>query len=486
VAVSLSGPYDSYFWTNLVLQLSRSEPIIRHAVIAISTLYEDFACRGRDLSRLQGNLFALSHYNTAVRKLREVQHEPIVLLACLLFICIEVFQDNKPQAITHCRHGLAILRSIQPTAVWARDYLTPIFQRLTSMPVIFGGYNPMLEPELPPLRPVPTEMVSMDEANTIAEELLNRTMQLICCGDEYRYGRLYGHEVSPILMARHAQLKKATQHFNESLERLGREILGQEGVYPPGLKMWYSCCEVRAEYCCIWGSLALDLDETSYDRFISRFSRITYLIRSLDGMMQQRELRHGPIFRFEISYLAIAHVTVMKCRDLATRLEALALVKTSGAVRESFWEADKMYLLGRRVIEVEHGLILDESDQPVGEVSWKDLPPENRRVRDSFFDNDAVLHTIHDGRVVSGKALGLIMRDSQGNIYLQYEFISVEPVSLASHLHASQWDLSYYTERCLYHQTDAHSRPILIKLDKAVIRPYFRQASSHNPKCIIA
>jgi hypothetical protein len=41
IATKLSGDFDSDFWSVLVLQLSQSEPAIRHAVSAISVIYKD-------------------------------------------------------------------------------------------------------------------------------------------------------------------------------------------------------------------------------------------------------------------------------------------------------------------------------------------------------------------------------------------------------------------------------------------------------------
>jgi hypothetical protein len=41
LAAKLDGQFDSKFWSKLVLQLSHSEPSIRHAVSAISVDYED-------------------------------------------------------------------------------------------------------------------------------------------------------------------------------------------------------------------------------------------------------------------------------------------------------------------------------------------------------------------------------------------------------------------------------------------------------------
>ena len=41
LAARLDGQFESKFWSKLVLQLSHSEPSIRHAVSAISVIYRD-------------------------------------------------------------------------------------------------------------------------------------------------------------------------------------------------------------------------------------------------------------------------------------------------------------------------------------------------------------------------------------------------------------------------------------------------------------
>lgn len=77
-------------------------------------------------------------------------------------------------------------------------------------------------------------------------------------------------------------------------------------------------------------------------------------------MRQQHEMQPGLKLQFEISYLVIAQVTVIKSRGTTIRLEALALVKTYDVVREGFWEADKLFQLGRRIVEVENGMTVDD------------------------------------------------------------------------------------------------------------------------------
>ncbi|KAK9770187.1 hypothetical protein SCAR479_13152 [Seiridium cardinale] len=91
----LSGPLDSYFWTHLVLQASNFEPTVRHSLVAISSLYEDSYCNAKTANQLHANTFALRHYNAAIENLRKLDNEPLTLLVCILFVCIEILQNNR-------------------------------------------------------------------------------------------------------------------------------------------------------------------------------------------------------------------------------------------------------------------------------------------------------------------------------------------------------------------------------------------------------
>ncbi|KAI1468967.1 uncharacterized protein F4812DRAFT_425323 [Daldinia caldariorum] len=60
-----------------------------------------------------------------------MNNEPLVLVACILFICIEVLQDNRDGAMQHCKRGVCILNNIEAAFPWRKEYLSPIFRRLT-------------------------------------------------------------------------------------------------------------------------------------------------------------------------------------------------------------------------------------------------------------------------------------------------------------------------------------------------------------------
>lgn len=68
-AATLTKPFDSHFWSSLVLQLSISEPAVRHASIAFASAYElCLPVRSRD--GMTGipprESFLLGQYNRAI------------------------------------------------------------------------------------------------------------------------------------------------------------------------------------------------------------------------------------------------------------------------------------------------------------------------------------------------------------------------------------------------------------------------------------
>ena len=102
-APMLRGNFSPEFWERKVLQAAVAEPSIRHAVIAIGAIHEDFS------SRLQIHdsdyeppiqAFALRQYTKAIRHLHQLmatqaQQLDFTLLACILFICFDSLLGNQ-------------------------------------------------------------------------------------------------------------------------------------------------------------------------------------------------------------------------------------------------------------------------------------------------------------------------------------------------------------------------------------------------------
>ncbi|KAH7144697.1 hypothetical protein DER46DRAFT_639667 [Fusarium sp. MPI-SDFR-AT-0072] len=106
ISPRLSSARDGYLWTHLVMQLSESEAVVKHTILSISSLFE--SSEGKSVAPYTER-FALQHYTQAIQRLKTIHSEPLVLLVCILFICVEYLLANNKIALQHCQHGLAIM-----------------------------------------------------------------------------------------------------------------------------------------------------------------------------------------------------------------------------------------------------------------------------------------------------------------------------------------------------------------------------------------
>lgn len=141
-APSLTGTFSSEFWGKKVVQMSMVEPAIRHAVIAIGAIHQDFVNRhycpeNRCDSALQ--TFAFRQYTKAISNLHSLMSTrshlmDLTLVSCILFICIDCLLGNHASAIIHLKAGLKILQNVKTqkghkgiaAEEWERHFSPPL------------------------------------------------------------------------------------------------------------------------------------------------------------------------------------------------------------------------------------------------------------------------------------------------------------------------------------------------------------------------
>ncbi|KAF2191044.1 hypothetical protein K469DRAFT_720016 [Zopfia rhizophila CBS 207.26] len=108
--------FDSDLWSQKILQLSHSEPAIKHGILALSTMHERFESTTPIFSA-KTNDFAFVQYMQAVKHSNDLltahQEGKVdvekVLIACIIFTCYENLAGNYRAANMHLRNGLRIL-----------------------------------------------------------------------------------------------------------------------------------------------------------------------------------------------------------------------------------------------------------------------------------------------------------------------------------------------------------------------------------------
>lgn len=397
---------DGYFWTHLVLQFSHFTPAVRHAVVAISALYEDFQNGSRIMRRRDGNLFALKHYNAAIRDVKATQDDQLVLLMCILFMCVECLQGDFEGSIRHSQHGALILDK-SGCSPWARNYLLPIFRRLAHSPFIMGAKLP----PGPSLTGFDTALP--DRFETIAQAQILLDMVVTKAGQYER-----GHY----------------EHSRESLElQLGEWRQRIADFESSGL-----CSDLSSQLAlvnmkarCERAEISLSMQqldtETDFDRNLKHFRSIVDLAScaaQLRSFLANNPLQ--PVFTFEVGFLSLLFFVVSKCRHLETRLKALSLIPLACVAKESLFDVGTLYRVARRIIEIEHDISLDDEEmssivQSCNSTTW---PPEERRVRGAPIDHELYAILSEDGTVTYRRTVWFLTRNDYGEVTRKKEYLT--------------------------------------------------------------
>ncbi|KAJ4022696.1 hypothetical protein NW766_001743 [Fusarium irregulare] len=376
----LSGSTDSYFWTHLVMQFSHFEPTVRHAVLSISSLYEEFARGSRITRQICGSTFAIGHYNAAIQQTKSLGDEQLILLLCVLFVCIEYLQGDIHAALQHCRHGIMILNNSGRPG-WARQHLVPIFRRLSLIPFFFGGIQSMRLPKLIGLNEaMPEEFTSIPEAQSFIDSLMFRVMEC----------NLDGHyDQRPTLVAQLDEWELKAR----SLEHVASTFFATDKYALYGM-------QIKHRVTSIYIQKPRQTTEMWYDQHLDDFRDLVNLARKAATAWDIAQQEHVPdsSFTFEMGLLPLTFFAVTKCRNLKVRTEALSLVSKLGPAKEGLFDVGTLYRAGRRQIELEHDILLDDSNMSV-EDGDKPLPSEEKRFFAVQVKHELEVISDTDGRI---------------------------------------------------------------------------------------
>ncbi|KAL4882146.1 hypothetical protein BJY04DRAFT_49524 [Aspergillus karnatakaensis] len=116
--------FDSTLWQKLVLQLSRSEPPVYHAIVALSAIHHNSEANGMPLatpanrSQNPWHQFAQDQLARSIKLLnqRRTSQDPrlreVILVCCLLFVLADLLRGLYENAFAHLRSGLRILKDL--------------------------------------------------------------------------------------------------------------------------------------------------------------------------------------------------------------------------------------------------------------------------------------------------------------------------------------------------------------------------------------
>jgi hypothetical protein len=421
VASGLSGPLKSSFWTHEVPRAAYSEPAVRYAVLAISSLYQHFGDqRQLCMAKTSPSEDAICHYNSAIKYLTTpgIVSLDTVLLVCILFVCTEFLCDNAQAAITHVSHGLSLVDSSKSSSD-----IASVLRHLAIFPHFFSHGVPNVPlPDYPDSLAVDGAFKTLSHAQECLDSLACHTVRLVRMVDHHRLG------IGPELQSRESgalkqkKLEEDLEIWRAAFYKLRRNLRSRTEH-----ELCLLLLEMRWLVARIWASTCLSSDEMIYDAYLASFSRIVEL--GLQAKVQMSFSGTAPgAFSFAMGFSPLLHFVVLKCRYLVLRLTAQTLMRALSCSRESLWDFATMSAIGTRIIEKEHGIPV-LSEEIVALQSSQDeqhvLPKDEQRVRDSALEADTEVWTDGQGTEMCRRKIRFLVKPGRGRVKAVYDWVTI-------------------------------------------------------------
>lgn len=348
----LGNILDSEFWGGLVMRLSVTEPVVRHAVLALSKLHEHIGAASCDEVAV-GPEFAFAEYGKSIDALRKWKGGPVVpLLACVLFVCIEFMLDNEEATKLHIFQGRQLLCALEDEAEHTRDMikreLVPMYTRLGLAAFLYGVRPPRVPQFLRiPLTP-PASYDDIAQARGHLYHILDEALRFSTSVKPQLYADTVDSQEMELLQAEQRRILLHLEQWNASFTVLttSQKMSQASSSVQSLLRMYYNAAV-------IWTSTALSTREVDYDAHISSFASIISHAASIINASRRGSRLQA--FSFETELVAPIYWTITKCRHPALRRAALRLLMRDElrGRRENLWHSQEAIAVSWRAIQIE-------------------------------------------------------------------------------------------------------------------------------------
>ena len=406
--VHLSSLLPVTFWNHFVLPMSANSLPVQYAILALAAQHKAYTELGQRQTIVTESqeIYPLSNYGKAIRWLhcliasessstRMVQE---TLVACLLFICLNILQGNDFGAMTHLNSGLHIIahlaKSLRGVYCDSDSCDAPIsqlietFQRLDLQAALYLGSHQIrsvatefgCRPNCPILKDYTRIFQSLEEARkALTEIVLSASHFMRSTAEPLKYlefEALDGRQKRQrhALHLRHTYIQNLHEWLRSFETYMSGLPLGRQKIE----KSQGSKCSISYAQTKIALSVCLTPDETEYDGYLPLFLNI---LRDAEDILFSTKLSHSqatglqhklsPLFDLEVSVIQPLYFTALKCRVSAVRYRAIALMYQTG--KEGVWDGALMARIA------EHAAKLEENQtHPINIEGTTAILEENR------------------------------------------------------------------------------------------------------------
>lgn len=399
-------------WHRLILQTSHSDPVVRHAAIAVGSIGERL--RIHNVLTLQNqdansyHSYARQQYQKAIKLLRQrlssrtEQSVLVALVSCYLFICFEFLQGNDAGACLHLESGVRIVRGIHEgtttleahdtsaTLGSLQDDILQIFAVMDMHATIWLGRMGSSLPDIPIVPSIdeslvcPTPAKGFTTLEDAAIAIITQMNQIFYLQRSFPEADKWDLTDKAVLDAftERERLKTQLEQWTDALELLlvrHREALNPEFLHLVGVMS--TNCKLAS----IMLKVILETDEKSlYAELEPEFVEIVALATSLlqpDGGLDQGLPCSLPcnfpqnhsgvtgVFAFVVGLIAPLFYTATKCRNHTLVQDAMSLLSWR-PWREGAWDSVAMARIAqRKVRELEMQGWYTDPDIPVSLIA---------------------------------------------------------------------------------------------------------------------
>ena len=416
-AFELGGVCSPELWSKFILPVSHQNTAIKHAVIALVTLHEDYA----DSQQLfpAGSRYALQHYAKAVNELLNLETVArpeavdIALVSCIVFSSLEFLRGHFHSALSHVLSGKRILEEERTNANNGRFHPIPrllledIFLRLETQVISIGG-NRSIIPVPIPLRPpkpiIPPIFASVPEAFFFLETLQNQIIHFFSFAAQVLVEKDHKPEAFEMLAPELTEFEQLFNAWQQAFQPLSEsKFKPNSETSTPALLLLKI---LRAGFSTIF-PLARNrhANECDFDRFTAEFEMIVdcaeLYLRLTSTFVPHKATREGvsldwnirciidgkqtlpevsensptptgqrrivpkpeafikPTFSMSTGILPCLCLCGFRCRDPRIRRKALRLLQTCNR-REGLWDSTASARVAEMVIRLEEGRAMEE------------------------------------------------------------------------------------------------------------------------------
>lgn len=356
-AVTLSGPFDAEFWTNILSAACHKEPCVRYSLVALSSMHRHYISASEQGESppicLAKPEMTLHYYNKAINALgccmaKDDCSVTTTLMCCVLFITLEIIQGDSTCMIAHVRNGQNLIsswreRRAQKTLesghsvsdynedCLVEQHVMPFIGQADSLANCFSYRDMSSANHIPEdkdhykfTEDVPAVFASLHEARNCLVTLTERTTALT----RFSRGTKYEGDPSFADVANIYRVQGQLRAWKTSFEDVRYSLQSTLEVDPSQASI-SSLLLIRYHVLYIWSATALTPEQIAYDEWFASFQAIVDLAPLIiDGAKDLSPQPSG--FGSHVSGADVVPqlvFTAMLCRDSQIRRQAIHLLK---------------------------------------------------------------------------------------------------------------------------------------------------------------